>query len=420
MDVQLKVGADPTIDTSYLTWTPLAAELKVTDSQLPRPGPVQVTLRTRSGPGGKLAFRQRVQDPESPELTLSVQSDGDPTTFLISGLFQSPSTVDGDAVLEVVYEGSVAYRRAFMVRIRKNAESLTTSERDSFLEALATINTRGLNGFDLFRSMHTAESSAQAHGDDGFFPWHRAYILDLERELQQIDPEVALPYWRFNEPAPNLFNPAFIGGPPSAGDVVARLAASNPLRAWATDGVPGIARTPQFNTATDAARVMSTEVAVVGSTSPYATFRKTVEGDPHGSSHVSFSGLLSSIPTAARDPLFFLLHCNVDRLWAKWQWFKKRFDPARTNVYKHQGQAGAPGSTTDGHNRHDTMWPWNNITNTNGRPQTAPRTPFAPSAQGYGPGPKPTVGELIDFQGHHGASPLGFDYDDVPFEKATT
>ena len=53
--------------------------------------------------------------------------------------------------------------------------------------------------------MHTNVSSPQAHGAPGFLPWHRAYILDLERELQAIDPSVALPYWRFDRPAPNLF-----------------------------------------------------------------------------------------------------------------------------------------------------------------------------------------------------------------------
>jgi tyrosinase len=46
--------------------------------------------------------------------------------------------------------------------------------------------------------MHTAQSIAQAHGDRGFLPWHRAYLLDLERELQGIDPQVTLPYWRFD------------------------------------------------------------------------------------------------------------------------------------------------------------------------------------------------------------------------------
>ena len=52
------------------------------------------------------------------------------------------------------------------------------------------------------------ESTVEAHGFSAFYPWHRAYLLDLERELQNIDPSVSLPYWRFDQPAPGLFTPA--------------------------------------------------------------------------------------------------------------------------------------------------------------------------------------------------------------------
>ena len=50
-----------------------------------------------------------------------------------------------------------------------------------------------------------------------------------------------------------------------------------------------------------------------------------MEFNPHGSAHTSFIlGFINDVGTAARDPLFFMLHANVDRLWAKWQWIHKR------------------------------------------------------------------------------------------------
>jgi len=56
----------------------------------------------------------------------------------------------------------------------------------------------------------------QAHGRPGFLSWHRAYLLDLEPELQKINPSVTLPYWRFHDPGPNMFTADFIWGrPPS-------------------------------------------------------------------------------------------------------------------------------------------------------------------------------------------------------------
>ncbi len=98
-----------------------------------------------------------------------------------------------------------------MVRIRKDAETLTTAERDRFLSALARLNDRGAGLFRDFRATHTDDTSDEAHGNEGFMPWHRGYLLDLERELQNLDPSVTLPYWRFDRPAPKLFTQAFIG-----------------------------------------------------------------------------------------------------------------------------------------------------------------------------------------------------------------
>jgi tyrosinase len=92
-----------------------------------------------------------------------------------------------------------------MVRVRKNANTLTAGERNRLVSAFAQLNNQGLGRFADFRNMHTNVSSPQAHGAPGFLPWHRAYLLDLERELQAIDPSVALPYWRFDQAAPIIF-----------------------------------------------------------------------------------------------------------------------------------------------------------------------------------------------------------------------
>ncbi len=227
--------------------------------------------------------------------------------------------------------------------------------------------------------MHTAASSPQAHGAQGFLPWHRAYLLDLERELQDIDPSVSLPYWRFDQAAPNLFTLDFlrrVGSPRHR-----QFSATNPLQFWMTDGVQGINRRPLFNTAS-APGGLRTEAQTLALGTAYPAFR-TMEGNPHGSAHASFGGSISSVPTAAKDPLFFLLHCNVDRLWAKWQRQNSRFNPA----------VAAPTTATAkpvGHNLNDTMWPWNGITGGT-RPPTAPGGAMAASPCVSAPGPQPHV-----------------------------
>ena len=104
------------------------------------------------------------------------------------------------------------------------------------------------------------------------------------------------------------------------------------------------------------------------------------------------------IDTAAKDPLFFMLHANVDYLWAKWQWLNRRFDTAELATYPFLGSAGDPGLTRVGHNLRDTMWPWNQETNSP-RPPTAPGGDFPPSPTENAPGLVPTVGDMIDYQG---------------------
>ena len=138
---------------------------------------------------------------------------------------------------------------------RKNANSLTAAERNRLLAAFATLNNAGMGRFADFRNVHSSAGDPEAHQNAGFPPWHRAFLLDLERELQQIDPSVALPYWRFDQPAPNLFTRDFMGvTDPSTGRVL--FSATNPLQFWATDGVIGIVRRPRFNTQTQLATAL--------------------------------------------------------------------------------------------------------------------------------------------------------------------
>jgi tyrosinase len=43
-----------------------------------------------------------------------------------------------------------------------------------------------------------------------------------------------------------------------------------------------------------------------------------LEGTPHGSVHNSVGGNMAALQTAPQDPIFWLHHCNVDRLWDVW------------------------------------------------------------------------------------------------------
>jgi tyrosinase len=382
--------------------------------------PIHVRLASPPGRGGRVVFAPRRDAEAGDEIELDLASDGTPADFWVLGRFQTPSRNDRDARIAVFTPGRVTPLVSFwlMVRVRKDAQTLTYYEKRRLLSALARIDDAAVGLYQSYRDAHTADTSDEAHDLDAFLPWHRAYLLDLERELQAVDPSVTIPYWRFDQPAPQLFAESFLGRSEPTG--VVRFAASNPLQLFSSDGQIGITRLPRFDVATQMAGNINgpviEEAVVINAAIPYTRLRPPVESNPHGQAHVSFSGYISRIPTAVRDPLFFFLHANVDRLWAKWQWINHRFDATRQDSYFFRTPANSPGSTRIGHNAPDTMWPWNNIRG-GLRPNTAPRTPFPASPVVAAPGGSPTVGAMVDYQGViDQANRLGFDYDDVPFE----
>jgi tyrosinase len=434
MSIEIKIGGVDRTGASYITWAPVHSSISLVGAS-GSAGPVDVVLRNQnSAEGGQVVFREVMTGEEQDTLQLSLPADGTTVDFFVAGKFGRPSLEDEDAVIEVVEANSddVISTKSLMVRIRKNANTLTEGERDRFLEAFAELNGQGMGRFGDFRDMHTRAAIFEGHGLAGFLPWHRAYLLDLERELQMIDPSVALPYWRFDEPAPRLFDREFIG---VSNDGRVEFVPGHPLELWRTDLEDGIRRNPRFEPEESPADPVATPIPLNsqndtlllgGVGNLYATFRQDMEVNPHNRAHGNFRGFLSDPHTAAKDPLFFLLHANVDRLWALWQsggpqqQLPLRFDPKDRATYPFLGKDGDPDSAPRvGHNAMDSMWPWNGVTGTGSpddRPVTAPGGTLAASPTANAPGPMPEVGDMIDYQGRiDSGNRLGFDYDDVPF-----
>lgn len=143
------------------------------------------------------------------------------------------------------------------------------------------------------------------HNDDFFWSWHRMYLYWFERIVrsQSGDPSFSLPYWDWqtngilppNFRTPTLGNPLYTSLRHSwinngTGSV------DNPAGVL-TSGVNSAFAQPIFGGASGAVELIQT---------------------PHGIVHVNVGGSMSSILTAATDPIFFLHHANVDRLWDLW------------------------------------------------------------------------------------------------------
>lgn len=228
---------------------------------------------------------------------------------------------------------------------RKNLARLTVAERQAFTSALNQLRANG--GYDTYVRQHEG-AMGHGHGGPAFFSWHREYLLRLERDLQDIDPSVSIPYWDWTSDNLNsagteslIWRADFMGGPGQPGS---GLVTDGPFAAW------GLRRN-SFNIF--ASPGTGGTIATRMASPDYTTFRG-IES-PHGLAHVWVGGFVGNALIAPRDPVFWLIHANVDRLWA--EWIDRH--AATPGFQPFLPLSGGP----QGHNLNDAMWPWNGTTN---------------------------------------------------------
>lgn len=146
-----------------------------------------------------------------------------------------------------------------------------------------------------------------------FFPaWHRLYIYYFERILRRAcgDPTFNLPYWNYSDStAERILPEAFRAPADEATNALYRALRSDVAR----NGLP----LPEDVVSTARALAQAT----AGPSGGQRGFYTLVEDTPHGHVHTNVGGpggLMSAFETAGLDPIFWLHHCNIDRLWAKW------------------------------------------------------------------------------------------------------
>ena len=230
--------------------------------------------------------------------------------------------------------------------IRKNAANLTSSEMDTFVAALKELKRSGR--YDLYVLQHAQSVMSNIHRCAAFLPWHRQLLWELERELQEIanDPNLAIPYWHWGDNATYdnpedypMWSDRFLG--PGGRSFNGHIVRSGPFREgeWTIIDMQGnpagplvreLGESPIANSLPSKEQIEAMLRVMPFDTSPYdmdtrAGFRNLLEGwyggsEPmfHNRGHVWVGG--SMIPmTSPNDPVFFLHHCFVDKLWWDWQ-----------------------------------------------------------------------------------------------------
>jgi tyrosinase len=176
-----------------------------------------------------------------------------------------------------------------------------------------------------------------AHSGPAFLPWHRYFLIAIEGFLQQAvnDTNFRIPYWDWSADA-DLPNPST--SPIWDNANLGRFVGANWRVRLAMNASTGdlqfVDRQLQRNLGAGGGLPTRQQVRAAvrdqtvydqtpfSSSSPGGA-RNHVEGwigsaRIHNNVHVWVSGdmRLSSSPN---DPVFFLHHCNVDRIWAAWQ-----------------------------------------------------------------------------------------------------
>jgi tyrosinase len=179
---------------------------------------------------------------------------------------------------------------------RKDQAAMTETERSRYLCALTMINSDGTLGqlVDTHAGMHMQHTNAR------LLPWHRIFLYLFEEALHNYHPDVCVPYWDWTKPEEQHFPDWLVGVLPT---VVTPTRTINVVRAPGSGGgLASIAsQTPNAMAQTN-----------------YGQFSGIINGI-HGSVHIWVGGTMSDASVSPADPVFWLHHANLDRLW--WVWY---------------------------------------------------------------------------------------------------
>ena len=185
-----------------------------------------------------------------------------------------------------------------------------------------------------------------------FFAWHRAFLYFHERILASLinDPTFALPFWNWDNQGNSNTNgngrantmPTYFQSPPNAKNSLwdnNRNPCALPPNILDLNSGGGCTNQSPANLITENSRLMATQISTATTQllmfgSPYRFGQVggdgggNLEGAPHGTVHVLVGNPnarsnpyddMGNLDVAARDPLFYAHHANLDRLWEVWK-----------------------------------------------------------------------------------------------------
>jgi tyrosinase len=188
--------------------------------------------------------------------------------------------------------------------IRKRVTAMTVQEQDRFLSVIRQLinNPPDPNRYGVLVGHH-AHHAHNMHpfmgpvGTERFLPWHRVFLLKVEQMGQEIDPLFFIPYWDWTtqrEVPPWLIN-------------------FKP-----TVKVPGRHITVIRDPGDPSVLPDRVQINAILELRTFTEFVLALD-NPHGIVHDWCNGTMSDIHVSPVDPLFWLHHAQIDRIWSQWQ-----------------------------------------------------------------------------------------------------
>ncbi len=253
--------------------------------------------------------------------------------------------------------------------MRRNFAHLSDAERDAYIAAVQQADLLSYSdGVSYWDKQDQIHQSTHNHGGNSFLPWHRELVNRYEALLQQANPDVALHYWDWTEDPTAASDgqggtvdlSAWLGTMTGMIDGALASVHNGGVHAGSREDTGDPADPPQSVTRSKGpgAPGVPSDATVISSADAlpqaqqWQQFRQTLEG-AHDTVHGYIGGDIGGQHGAFEDPFVFLLHSNVDRLFAMWQaqagqpW---RLDPDQ--VY------GDQSGTNDSTGILQTMQPW--------------------------------------------------------------
>ena len=210
------------------------------------------------------------------------------------------------------------------LRIRKNVEGLYDDEKKLFKKVVRTMKDNGM--WFILAKIHMDRAS-KVHGTEFFLPWHRAYLNYFEQIACQLPgcSNFTIPYWDWTT---SSRIPLIFGDDPN-GPWDLDLDSIEPPASWNLPPIPLSERCPTnpfWKRCPKPNADMGKQVENIAEQDLYGiigrdgigSFHGALERGAHNAIHQLIEGNMKWADTTALDPIFWLHHANVDRLWSKW------------------------------------------------------------------------------------------------------